>query len=94
MTRFQRLASLLAVLLLMWGAAAFSLQQRDDVSHTMKAVVTLAPLIVLVMAGIATLGMLLHGVATFKTVPEEAVALRAEIEEAHQFLKEHGVATS
>lgn len=94
MTRFQRLASLLAALLLAWVATALSLRQRTDVSDVVKGFAAFAPLIVLVLVGVGTLGMLLHGVATFRTVPEEAAALRAEIEEAHQFLRKRGVATA
>jgi tellurite resistance protein TehA-like permease len=93
MTRFQRLISLLLVLVLLWLGTWASVRKnsKSEVVHHLAA---FFPLIVITSFGLYAFSLLVYGVATFKTVPSEAESLRRDIDEAHVFLRQHKVQTS
>jgi protein-S-isoprenylcysteine O-methyltransferase Ste14 len=72
MLRIVRLGLLLAVLLAAWVA----LLQRTAGDEAIHTAVLLAPLAALVLFGAVLVCQLLYGVATFRTVPEEAELLQ------------------
>jgi hypothetical protein len=93
MTRFQRLISLLVVLALLWLGTWASLRTFSR-NEQVQYLVAFLPLIAVTSFGLYAFCLLMYGVATFKTVPSEAEALRREIAEAHLFLRQHNVQTS
>ncbi|PRW57641.1 Thioredoxin chloroplastic [Chlorella sorokiniana] len=78
MLRIVRLGLLLAVLLAAWVA----LLQRTAGEEAIHTAVLLAPLAAVVLFGAVLVCQLLYGVATFRTVPEEAELLQKDIARA------------
>jgi hypothetical protein len=87
MLRIVRLGLLLAVLLAAWVA----LLQRTAGDEAIHTAVLLAPLAALVLFGAVLVCQLLYGVATFRTVPEEAELLQKDIARAKADLAKKGI---
>lgn len=88
MLRIHRVAGVLAGLLAFWIAAV-----RSNLEPAQHLVVLLAPAIFVVLFGVYSVCSLAYGVITFRTVPEEASALREDIAAARRDLNAHNIDT-
>jgi hypothetical protein len=91
MKRFHGLLVAFLVLAVSWFWACVAVQSSDSTGHMLKYFVLSLPATVLAIYGLYASILLVYGVCTFRTVPKEAAQLRAEIDEAHQFLRKRGV---
>ena len=89
MRRFQRLCGTLACFVMAWLLACTLLDARHG--RVTRLLLYSLPVLALAGYGLVVLAMLIHGVCTFNSVPEEAQALRQEIQEAHTFLRSKGI---
>jgi succinate dehydrogenase hydrophobic anchor subunit len=92
MSRFQRLCIVVLIALTAWLLACAGVGQQG--SHALARFVYSLPLLAVLLYGLMASLLLVHGVATFKSVPEEAAMLRLEITEAQSYLRKQGVAIS
>ena len=92
MLRFHRLCIAFLVALGAWLLACVYASQQS--SHLLETVIYTCPILVVLLYGTVVLMMLIYGVATFRSVPEEGAALRADIVEAQTYLRQRGVAVS
>ncbi|EFN55694.1 hypothetical protein CHLNCDRAFT_133963 [Chlorella variabilis] len=86
MLRIFRLSAVGLLLLAAWAAL---LQQTTE--EPARTWVLLAPLLALVVFGAYLATALLYGVATFRTVPEEAELLQKDIARARADLARRGI---
>jgi Dolichol-phosphate mannosyltransferase subunit 3 (DPM3) len=89
MRRFHRLLLILLVALTAWLATCYTLPAGSD--KAVRLAIFALPAVALSAYGAFALALLAHGVLTFRSVPEEAAALRAEVQEAHTYLRRQGV---
>lgn len=90
MRRIQKVVAVGVAILVTWTLGCIAVQ--DSTNTALKHGVLFAPIAGAGLYAVAVLGMLVWGVCMFRSVPEEAEALRRELREAHAFLRKHGVA--
>ncbi|KAL3142467.1 Dolichol-phosphate mannosyltransferase subunit 3 [Trebouxia sp. C0009 RCD-2024] len=86
MLRIYRFAGGLLGLIAVWVAAL-----RSDLQPDQYLAVLLAPVFFLALFGLYSVTSLIYGVVTFRTVPEEATALRQDIADARKDLQAHNI---
>ncbi|KAL3152360.1 hypothetical protein ABBQ32_001421 [Trebouxia sp. C0010 RCD-2024] len=86
MLRIYRFAGGLLGLIAVWIAAL-----RSDLQPDQYLAVLLAPVFLLALFGLYSVTSLVYGVITFRTVPEEATALRQDIADARKDLQAHNI---
>ena len=89
MKRLHRVLLGLGLASLVWMATVLAVKSSG--SDVVRCTVLTLPVMALALYALYVLLSLAYGVATFRTVPEEGEALRAEIAEAHTFLQQKGV---
>jgi dolichol-phosphate mannosyltransferase subunit 3 len=82
-------AALAGLVALLWALACASTPASSPLALRVAAVGL--PLWLLGAFGLYALALLVWGVLTFRTVPSEADALRADVAEARAFLRQHGI---
>lgn len=75
--------------LMLWAVACSHLDAKQPV--LLRYTVLLLPVLMVIAYGMLALVLLVYGVLTFKSMPEEAASLRAEVQEAHAWLRAKGV---
>jgi Dolichol-phosphate mannosyltransferase subunit 3 (DPM3) len=89
MRKIHQLALLVCLVALLWALAWSS--TSDSSPLLVRVAAGGLPLWLLTAFGIYALTLLIWGVLTFRTVPSEAEALRADIDEARIWLRKHGI---
>lgn len=86
MLRIYRVTGGLVAVFAVWLAAF-----RSSVPPAQHLAISLTPVFLVVLFGIYSILALVYGVITFRTVPEEAVALRQDIATARKDLQGHNI---